>query len=405
MNTKKLLALALALTLMLLAACGTAAETASEPSPEPAATEAPAAADAPAASEEPSEQVDYEALYQAAMERITKARSAYAPETVVCTINGQDVTWEEYFYHIYEELTTILYYTGALPEDFSIQLTEDMTMEEYLKESAAFSSTYYTVAREWAMEKAIDLSEEQLQELENIKQKQIEHYGSEEAMESAMPEEQFISWAMLEDLLRTYYKLPGIADAIYGLDGAGIPDEDVVAWAEEQGYIRTKHVLYGTIDESTGKPMDDEGKAAQLARAEESLRKLKARSKKDREAKFDQIMNADTTDAGGLAQFPDGYTFTAGTMYQEFETAAFALEERDVSEIVESQSGYHIILRLPLDPNGLTTTTAQDGSYLTLRQCMTSALFTREFAERQKAAQIEWAQGFEDLDLGALFAG
>ena len=35
-------------------------------------------------------------------------------------------------------------------------------------------------------------------------------------------------------------------------------------------------------------------------------------------------------------------------------TAAFALGEYELSEPVESQAGYHIILRLPLDPEGKT---------------------------------------------------
>ena len=47
----------------------------------------------------------------------------------------------------------------------------------------------------------------------------------------------------------------------------------------------------------------------------------------------------------GLEQSPDGYTATLGQMVSAYEKAALELDYGQVSGIVESEYGYHIIIR------------------------------------------------------------
>ena len=51
----------------------------------------------------------------------------------------------------------------------------------------------------------------------------------------------------------------------------------------------------------------------------------------------------------GMETYTTGYYFGEGQMVEPFEEAAYSLENGQISELVESDFGYHIIKRLPLD--------------------------------------------------------
>ena len=149
-----------------------------------------------------------------------------------------------------------------------------------------------------------------------------------------------------------------LQDKYFGEGTQGYPtDAEVKTYAEDElGYYRANHILLLTKDMTqtvtnddgtTGyAPLDDETIAQKKAKADELLQQLRASD--DPIALFDELMNENSEDTG-LAANPDGYTTSKGAMVPEFEQAALALKEGEISDVVESDYGYHIILRLPLD--------------------------------------------------------
>ena len=408
MKTRKITALLLCLLLLAsaLAGCGGSKEA---PQPTDAPETSPEAADAPEETQAPDPdpadaQADAEAQAQAVRDTLLAVRDTYAPDTVVFTADGRDVTWGMFYYFLAGDLEELAYYTGSLPGDFNQPLTEELTFAEYFLRSARSSCVYYAVARNKAEELDAGLTEEEEARVQEYWQKLVDNYGGEEETAEALREACLDKETYLT-FLRSSQELSNVMEQRCGLAGERLTDEQVNAWAADQGYARAKHILYYFYDDQ-GQPLDDAAKAALKIKADETLAELQALSDDPAalEARFDEIMAADTGDPG-LADFPQGYTFPANTMYEEFEEAAFALEDYALSEIVESESGYHIILRLPLLPEGATLNrNSNTGAYMTLRESAANDLFSRELAGWINDAEIQWAQGFEDLDLNRLFA-
>jgi parvulin-like peptidyl-prolyl isomerase len=112
--------------------------------------------------------------------------------------------------------------------------------------------------------------------------------------------------------------------------------EDFPARFEQPEMVRASHILVSTIDPETKAPLADEKKLAKRKAAEDLLKRLRAG---EDFAKLAKEFSEDpgSRDNGGEYKFP------RGQMVAEFETTAFALATNQISDIVTTQFGYHII--------------------------------------------------------------
>jgi peptidyl-prolyl cis-trans isomerase C len=105
---------------------------------------------------------------------------------------------------------------------------------------------------------------------------------------------------------------------------------------EEPEKVRASHILISTQDKATQQPLG----AAQKKEKEDQIRKIKARAEKGED--FGKLAQEFSEDPGSKDNGGE-YTFPRGQMVKEFEAAAFSLKPDQISDVVETQFGYHII--------------------------------------------------------------
>ncbi|HZR20913.1 MAG TPA: peptidylprolyl isomerase [Verrucomicrobiae bacterium] len=105
---------------------------------------------------------------------------------------------------------------------------------------------------------------------------------------------------------------------------------------EQPEMVRASHILVSTKDPETNKDLPDEQKAAKHKKAEELLKR--AKNGED----FAKLAKENSDDPGSKDKGGE-YQFARGQMVPEFETAAFSLKTNQVSDIVTTTYGYHII--------------------------------------------------------------
>jgi peptidyl-prolyl cis-trans isomerase C len=112
--------------------------------------------------------------------------------------------------------------------------------------------------------------------------------------------------------------------------------DDNPAKFEQPEMVRASHILFSTREPATGKELPDNAKTAKHKQAEDVLKRARAGEDFAKLAK-EYSEDPGSKDKGGEYEFP------RGQMVPEFEAAAFSLNTNQISDIVTTQFGYHII--------------------------------------------------------------
>lgn len=318
-------------------------------------------------------------------------RALHEPEDVVAVVEGRDVTWDEYFYWLRDVgmqaenyVQMLALYSQSLDWDDKLSADSEQTLAEYVIELTHDNIRQLAVVEAVAEENGVTLTREDEADLAAQLKETIASVcgeGATEADFNAFLEENHISRTMYDRITRANYLYRDTYIALYGKNGEKVPDENALAYLEKNNYLAAAHILFMTIDPDTYEALDEDTIAQKRAQAEEVAAELRAIDNEGTRARRFAVLKEKYCEDPDRVDFPDGYLFTPGTMVDEFEDCVKSLEEYEVSKPVLSSFGYHVIMRLPLDPD-MTIQYSDEETPLTGRAICADSDFTAMLNDR-----------------------
>lgn len=294
------------------------------------------------------------AIIAAAVLALSSCGSTVKNDPTVYTIGSQTVTKSELNAYI-----TMYMQNGSY--DFN-------SAKEYAAEDVKNNASMIALAEAMGLE----YTDEEKQEMDEQKQNIIDNQGGEKKYKE-----------FLDTLGFTDEQVDNMIKAQFAQEKVFAEDltEDKLKEYFNNNYFRAKHILLATMDTSTQAKYDDAKIAEQKTLADSLLQR--AQSGED----FDALVSEYSEDPGSQSQ-PDGYYFTYGEMVSEFENTVTGLKENEIG-FCESDYGYHVIKRLPLEEGSDAYNSGFESVEQTIKSKMVQNLVASKLPELLKENNLE----------------
>ena len=220
-------------------------------------------------------------------------------------------------------LTTIQnQYESVYGEEIWNTSLDGVTLEENVKETVLARIAQVKTMYLLAVEKGVELDERETALVEKAAE---EYFAS-------LSDEEIKLLGVKEETVRKLYTEYALAEKVYAVL---IQDINPEISDDEARTIKVQHILLRTYTlDGAGKrvPFSEGAKQAVYEKACE-IREQAVSG----EYEFTELISRYSEDSTGT------YSFGKGEMDESFEAAAFLLETNEISQVVESESGYHII--------------------------------------------------------------
>jgi len=326
--------------------------------------------------------VDFEAAF-----------GAFAPDTIMVRGGDFTVTWAQLYVYLFNAVNELLH-SFDMGGEWSDVLFEDVTLGDVTLGRAIEEAVQYLIFEYGAYVSGVTLSDVDLNMLAEETEALVDMYGDVEELAVVLRAfGGFYSIELFESMIATQHLVEVLMDALFGVDATLFPDEDVAVYAEGEGYMMVKHIF---------RVKTFEGDNASLIELEVVLQELQEYDGDDIESFFETLMLEQSEDPG-IARYPDGFLFQFPDMAIPFSQTSATLRLGEFSDIIETEFGYHIILRIPINYDVVPIGIENLGQFYTLRQLAASDSLSSLLQEWRNEMVLEFAPEFESINMADIF--
>ena len=327
---------------------------------------------------------DYAAIYR-----------SLQPDTVVMTVNGEAVLWQEYYRWLYYIMTHLQETAAVTDWDAPCAADPDCTNAEYAMFYAQSAVTQYHVIAQTAAARNVVLNAEEEAQLQQQWDAHAAHFTAESELLARLAEvySNQAQYRFERETALLYEKLFAVC---YGEHGEKCSNAQVAAFAENNAYVRMRYLLLLTVDEDR-MLLDETAIAAQKDRITVLYQQIL--DAQDSAAEFERLYAECNEDA--MAElYPDGYLCSLDRIPNvELRDAIAAMPEYGIGEPVKGRYGYYILYRLPLDYDGIAEYDKDSEIAYTLRHLAAIDAFHNEVAALFAEANVVCSEPLTSLQL------
>lgn len=334
---------------------------------------------------------------------------------VVMSIEGYDVTFDEFMYYLQSSEKNLMNYYGVadgsgIEWDQTCTYDKSVTNAEWCVNEALYTAAQGCFIQKKAAELDAGLTDEQNKDVEDGIQEYIDSYKDAKDPKAAFEKDLSASGLTIDTLKKISVlnrEISNLFVKMYGENGENLAEDVFNEFVEKYGYMTSAHILFqftASTKNADGTVTTDNRSAAEIergkAKLESYVEELRAISDdNERKTKFLELMQSESEDPGKV-NYPNGYCFTEGTMVEVYTETTKALKNYEVSDVVESNYGYHIIMRLPTAVTDIDMRST-DGS--SLGQTASSYAFNKEIDSWGISDAAKLNSAYKDFDFTQFF--
>lgn len=303
--------------------------------------------------------------------------TACGTQKPVAVVNGVEITADDFRKTVatYKESISKMY--GA--ELWNQEVKDGVKYKDEMKKAILQQMIQEQVIYQEAKKKKLEAKPEEVdKQFKQLKESISKDKEYEKFLKDNNIDDEFLKAQLAKDISIQNYKT--------NFDkNTKISEEEMKKYYEENknNYIddevKASHILISTVDSKTNKPVSEAKKKEAKKKAEEVLKK--AKSGED----FAKLAKEYSDDKGSAENGGDLGFFSKGEMVPEFEKAAFSMDKDEISDLVESQFGYHIIKVTDKKYKEYTFDEVKDN----IKQNLLYKKYTEEVNRLTKEAKIE----------------